>query len=357
MPFRMVHLGGGLRAFDDKTAKAKIQVSPDLRVADFATTTYPELYGQLRALGLQAIGVEFISADVSAGRIAPDWECASPSGGFKVREARIWWDGARHVANDSHLLDVVDLAARTSTYLGLLPIRILDLSRAYNQTLRAYRLDSSGETNYFFDNSFRPYIDAAIHAFVADAASFRDLLAEAAWRLVLNERSNVTKLKGFLKTAKDSAHPLAQAIISAGNDGGWLKVLSDLRNHITHAAPVGHASAFQFCQPRSFRLGEIEALSLHYPLLDEQGLVRQFPTHSQTTVSEGLAFWQVYKAYADVSMDALEYCWATLGKLVDLSSEIGRASGLKSETPVIRKDDLVGIPRVRLGERAHVPGH
>jgi hypothetical protein len=354
LPARVVHLSGGLRALDLRAGTAVIQIAQDQRFAEFQTT-YAELYDQLRALALKPIGVEFLGRDSQAGKIAPDWQCADPSRGFKIRQERIWWDGARHVATDEQLRDVVDLSARISTYLALLPIRVLQLSDAYNRTLRAYWLDNAGEKNRFFDNSFRPYIDSAIHAFVADAASFRDVLAEAIWKLVLKEASSITKFSKFLRKAKPNAHPLAESIITAGEKGGWLRSLSDLRNHITHVAPVGHAPAYQFCQPRMSRVGQLEAPTLHYPILDANGGIREFaePINPGNDM-ESRAAWESYEAFCNTSLDALDYCWGALGRLIHLLSAIRSASGLKSKTPMLTKDDLVGPPRVRTGEITQV---
>lgn len=357
MPPRIVHLLGGLRGADSRAGKAIIQLSPDQRLAEFPTSTYAELYAQLRSLRLEVLGVEFLTYDSMRDELAPDWQCASPSGGFKIREQRIWWDGARHVAANEHLSDVASLAARISSYLALLNIRVLQLSEAYNRTLCGWsRSDPKGE-NLFFDNSFRPYIDAAIHAFVADAASFRDLLAEATWKLVLNEKGSVRKLAKFLVRAKSSDHPLAKAIIDAGQSHGWLWTFAELRNHITHVAPVGHASAFQFCQLRTIGIGKIRVHPLHYPVLDESGSVQEFPESDRVdSRAQSKALWKRYERFCNTSQDALHYCWTTLGKLVDLLGQIGSASGLPSETPTLTEADLLGKPRLRVGDITRVHG-
>jgi hypothetical protein len=238
------------------------------------------------------------------------------------------------------------LAGRASTYLDLLPLRILELSNAYNRALQSYLCDHPEPDNVFFGNRFRKYIDAAIHAFVADAASFRDLIAEAAWKLVLHQTSEVTSLKAFRKKASSSDDPIAQLILTAAEVGGWLKKFSDLRNHITHVAPVGRGSSFQFCQPRSISIGSnVNAITLHYALLDETGAVREdqrFLDFSDDGATR--AALEEYKTFVDTSVDALKYAWETLDRMVGLLEKIGTASNIRSETPHLTDADLIGEP-------------
>jgi hypothetical protein len=345
MPPRVVHLLGGLRAIDDR-ADVSIQLAADQIIARFSAPDYPQLYNQLRSLNLCPIGAEFLNRRSYRGLDAPDWQCAAIEGGFNIRLARNFWAGARHAAQNVGKTDVADLAGRASTYLDLLPIRILELSNAYNRALRSYLCDRPARDNLFFENTFRPYIDAAIHGFVADAASFRDLIAEAAWKLVLRQATGVTSLKRFRKEAKTYTEPIAQLIIAAAEPGGWLKALSDLRNHITHVAPVGRGSSFQFCQPRALLIGStIETIVLHYPLLDGTGAVSEHERPSdfndEAAVRRAL---ERYKAYADTSIDALRYAWETLDKMVDLLEQIGTLSGIRSEIPHLTDADLMEEP-------------
>jgi hypothetical protein len=348
MPPRIVHLLGGLRAVDDRENPVRIEAGHDQRFAQFSAPSYRNLYGDLMASGLQPIGAEFVNRQSLEGLAAPDWQCASPGQGFKLRIERDLWAGVRHAAINSGDLIARDLAERASTYLDLLPIRILQLSEAYNQTLRAFLADGGGDS-IFFQNSFGRYIDAAIHGFVADAASLRDIIAEALWKLIVKEAVQVTTLATFLKKAKAHPHKLVQSVIAAGKEGGWLKNLSDLRNHITHVAPLGRSAEFHMCQPRKAKIGRaIEATVLHYPLLEGSGALRpeQAPVDfsDEATVKARL---QEYKSYCDSSIDALDYAWRTLAQLVDLLAELRAGAGLRSETMTLTDEDLVGEVTIR----------
>lgn len=343
MPPRIVHLLGGLRAVDDRAGPVRIEVGHDQPLAQFPVPPYADLYRQLIALGLQPIGAEFVHLGSYEGLEAPDWQCASPGQGFKLMKERDLWAGVRHVAMNEKAPVVRDLAGRVTTYLDLLPIRILQLSEAYNQSLRAILADGNGDS-IFFQNSFGRYIDAAIHGFAADAASFRDIIAEALWKLIVKEAGHVTTLATLLKKAKSHSHPLVQSVVTAGGNGGWLKNLSDLRNHITHVAPVGRAAEFHMCQLRKAKIGpNIEVTSLHYALLEGSGSLR--PEQELVDFNDEAAIraqLEEYKRYCDSSIDALEYAWKTLGNLVDLLSALRTAARLKSERLHLTDEDLVG---------------
>jgi hypothetical protein len=351
MPPRIVHLLGGLRAIDDQSGSVTIQGGPDQFVGKFASTAYPELYGQIRALKLSVVGVEFLNLDSHSGLAAPDWQCASVGGGFGVLNERNLWSQIRYAAGKDGRKDVFDIAARVSTYLDLLPIRIFELSRAYHRSLRSHWANHESDPRKkgsFFQNSFQRYIDAAIHAFAADAASFRDLIAESVWKLVLGHSERVTTLATFLKRAKTSEHPVARLIISAAKEGGWLCILTNFRNHITHVAPVGRASAYHMCQERLVGIGpDVKAATLHYALLDSSGAVRDAPEPDFADLVSVRAALEEYKGFCNSSLDALAYIWTTLDELVKLIADVRMATGLRAEMPVLTDKDLIGPVRFR----------
>lgn len=343
MPPRIVHLLGGLRAVDDRSGMVFVQAGHDQRLAQFPAPPYHDLYRHLIAGGVRPIGAEFVNRQSLQGLMAPDWQCAALEGGFKLRKERDLWSGVRHAAIADGALVVRDLAERAGTYLDLLPIRILQLSEAYNQALRAHIANGNADS-VFFENTFSDYIDAAIHGFVADAASFRDLIAESLWRLIVKETGPVTTLSALLKKAKSHSHPLVQSVIAAGADGGWLKNLSELRNHITHVAPVGRSADFHMCQPRKLKIGKtIEVTALHYALLEGAGTLRPDPGPVDFNCEDAIrARLEEYQGYCNTSIDALEYAWMTLGKLLDLLTDLRLAARLRSEMLTLTDKDVVG---------------
>lgn len=314
----------------------------DKQFGHFAAPKYAELYQSLISLGLVPIGAEFVYDQSYRGMDAPDWECAAPAGGFQMlAERRIWSDIRTAAFTDGNRL-VADIASRSKTYLDLLSIRILQLSNAYNQALRAAR---DVKPDHFFGNRFQPYIDAALHAFVADAASFRDLIAETVWRTILGGGPEVTTLSSFLKKAKQNPHPLATSILAEGQAGGWLKILSDLRNEVIHVAPVGRSQSFHFCQAREVPCGEKKLTLLHYPLLAEDGSIRRGDDDDFVDFSDEAAIranLEEYRAYCATSIDGLRYAWETTGKLVNLHREARLAASFRAERVTITDADIIG---------------
>lgn len=258
---------------DARDGKVHLQLAHNRQLGHLAAPEkYGELYKSLISLGLTPVGVEFVYGTANGGLAPPDWECAAPQGGFMALSEGLAWDNIRTAAlSDGNRL-VADIASRSKTYLQLLSIRILQLSDAYNQTIRAAR---DARPGHFFSNRFLPFIDAALHAFVADAACFRDVIVETVWRLVLKEDASVTTLATFLRKAKTNPHPCATAIVAMGQPGGWLKTFSDLRNEVTHVAPVGRSQTFHMCYARAMPCGDGQITLLHYPLLAEDGSVRR----------------------------------------------------------------------------------
>jgi hypothetical protein len=350
LPPRIVHLLGGVRAVDDGQGQVVIEIAADRSLGQFQAPPYPNLYATLRGIGFIPLGCEFLNSLSLRGLDAPDWECASPAGGFLLREERLAWGNIRTAAITDKNAPVEDLASRASTYLDLLAIRIMDLSNAYNQALAAYQ-GTGGKIGHMFGNGFQTYIDAAIHAFVADAASYRDLIAETVWRLVLGESEKVTTLATFIKKAAKHGHPLATRIIAETKPGGWLKAFTDLRNDIIHVAPVGRGHAFHLCETRELRVKDGAVVpQLHYPILKEDGTIWKSGLGGLGDDDEAMrAKLAEYRAYLATSLDGLAYAWNVLASLAGLHKEARVAANPRAEQRVITKEDIVGeIRRVTL---------
>lgn len=321
-----------------------MQIAADLSLAKFPTPEYAQLYAKLMKRGLSVIGVEFVSRDTYEGSRAPDWQCTFPATGFELRAELMAWSEIRHAAYADNRPDIADVAARCKTYLDLLSIRVWQLSKAYNQMLRAWRV-GDGKIGHHFGNTFMPHIDAAMHGFLSDAGSFRDLIAEIAWRFLLGGDASVTTLASFLKKAKASTDPIAQEIIAAGQDGQWLKRFTDLRNDIVHVAPVGRSSSFHACQVREHDCGNgIKLPALHYPILAADGTVwkgegEPFDHNDEPAI---IAALQRYDEFLSSSIDGLDYAWRTLGQFVELLRKVRGGTGFRGEMMTITDDDIIG---------------
>lgn len=338
---RIVHLLGGLRAVDARDGQVGIQVSLDRRLAQFAAPPYPNLYPTLSSLGLHPIGVEFVHHGSYTGIDPPDWQCASPSNGFQILAEQQAWQDIRTAAYSDKNPALADFASRTKSYLSLLPIRIFQLSEAYNRTLRRAGVIKPGR---LFDNVWRPHLEAAVHAYLADAASFRDLIAEGVWRFLLGGDTTVTTFASFLKRAKDNPNTLAQAILSAGKPGGWIKIFTDLRNDVIHVAPVGRSQALHFCQAREVECGPVKILTAHYPLLANDGSIYRTDDADLNFEDEGLIRRRLdeFRAYCLTSIDGLTYTWETAARFVELLSSLRDLAGFRQEGTTITDADIIG---------------
>lgn len=194
-PPRLVHLSGGLRALDDRST-VRVEIAPGIPVLDFPAPNFHELYAFLRRLGMTVVGVDFINDMAVRGADARDWQTASPLGGFRALHEFRGWSEVRHAASVDKDDALRSAASRCQTYIRLLQLRILGLSESYNAALRGWYL-SGGKRDHLHSSGFLSLIDAAVHAFLADAASFRDLLVEVVWSEVLKKPTPVRKIRAL----------------------------------------------------------------------------------------------------------------------------------------------------------------
>lgn len=348
---RILHLAGGYRAFD--LGDPEIRIGPDLQrhMLTIPAQPYNGLFAALESIGFQTIGVDFISGQAQLRmHLPPDFQTFTLTSGFATMWGERAWSGVKNVKSQK-TQEILDLSERFATYHRLLTLRIRDLSEAYRNSLLAQMTGIDGkyqvpEDGVLFSSGFQVHIEAALHAFLADAASLRDLIGEATWRLVLQEPSrNVTTFSTFLKKTRDrtSGHPLLADLQKAGADGGWIKILTELRNSVTHIAPLGnthelHESQIRF-QP--FRGGS--APVLHYPLTLADGSTRPRPEpidFDDHTLLE--ARFRVYLEFVNNSGDALLYASKCADQLIAMAIRVREAAGLTHKIRHTTDADLAG---------------
>ena len=308
----------------------------------FERPAYPALYATLEDLKLQPVGVEFISSEMELnGSMPRHWVSWRTPKGLDIVHRKQKWSSIRFAESDRDLIRY-EIAGKIGTYLRLTDLRLKQLSEAYHQTLRAKLRREDGDPQPqpgFFQNQWMAEIEAAIHAYFADAAAFRDVLAEGMWLLLVKNKSKtVSKMGALLKNVKGGDHPLIDEVIREGNDGGWIKNLTDLRNGIIHDAPIDRSQEHSFCELRALPHNKGNSLFiLHYPLTTaEWGRrehKRQFPpTRDESEMKET---FERYREFAISSGDALEYAWRTLSNLADLAERFRIAAGLEADIPRI----------------------
>lgn len=350
---RVVHLQGGQRAFDLFEAHVTVGVSEEQPILTIPRPRYPTLYAVLRQIGFSSIGVDVLSHIGEAhGVIPPNWQVCNNQTGFSAMMRERAWTDVRNVPSQK-TPELIDFAGRFTTYHRLLSHRVRELSEAYSRALRAALLDLDGKpkplvSGGLFSNGFLTYIDAAIHGFLADAVCFRDLISEAVWRLVLKESSTEVKvLPSLVKTSKSSREPVVLAIHAAAKDG-WLKQLTDLRNGVTHIAPLANAHELHMADLRLKSVGEVTVPYVHYPLTTKDGGMRDRPPRVVFSNDEKTRnVIKEYRAFVAESGDALEYAAATFDRLVGLASDVRLAAGLQSQVLLITDKDIIGPVRIK----------
>ncbi|MDZ4057567.1 MAG: hypothetical protein U1D69_11530 [Polynucleobacter sp.] len=316
---------------------------------------YNDLYKALKSIGLRPVGVDFVSGRAQAGmHLPPDFQTIAMPGGFEALSGERAWADVKHVP-EQRTRDILDISGRFTTYHRLLALRVRELSEAYRGCLLAQLTDIDGKykepkDGVLFSNGFQLHIEAALHAFLADAAAMRDVIAEAVWRLVLRESStDVTSFSTLLKKTrnKENVHALVDDLRDIGAEGGWMKVLTDLRNSVTHIAPLANTNELHLSQVRIQPLRGGSIPIIHYPLTQADGTVRPRPEPIDFNDEMGLkARFRAYGDFVAQSGDALAYASECTERLVSTSNRVRKAAGLKHEMLTLTDADIIGPVRI-----------
>ncbi|NBB65954.1 hypothetical protein GVN18_42585 [Pseudomonas sp. ODNR1LW] len=319
---------------------------------------YEQVFGALESIGLQVIGADFISGASQELNLPPEFQPITQTSGFSTLWSERAWSDVKNVKSQ-RTPEIVDISGRFATYHRLLAIRIREISEAYKGALTSKLTDIDGkyirpEQDTLFSNGFQAHIEAAIHAFLADAAAFRDLIAESIWKLILkNQNKEVTTFGSLIKKTKNYSHKgdLLSYIHRNGSDGGWIKNLTDIRNSIIHVAPLANANELQSLHLRTRQLKGGSIPIIHYPLTTSDGRLRTRPEPVDFDDHENLkARFQTYHEFVKQSGDALIYARNCLGQLVELGNKVREAANLQHKILTITDADIIGPIRIHGGK-------
>lgn len=352
---RIVHLTGGYRAYDFGESEIRVGLDFQRYMLAIPNQPYNDVFAALESIGLQVIGTDFISSPSQQEmHLPPDFQTVTLHSGFAALWGERSWSDVKNVQAQRTRM-ILDISGRFATYHRLLTLRIREMSEAYRGGILAQLTDIDGKYKKpnegdLFDNGFQNYIEAAIHAFLADAAALRDLIAEAAWKLILGQNNNeVTTFRAFLKKTKSfvSDHLLIAQLHQAGAEGGWIKNLTDLRNAVTHIAPLANTHELHTSQLRQQSLRDGSIPTLHYPLTMADGSLRPRAEPIDFDDHAGLdARFRTYGEFVNSSGDALIYASKCADQLVAVATQVREAAGLKHEIRTITGADLAGPVRL-----------
>ncbi|MEQ8433341.1 MAG: hypothetical protein RIA71_03805 [Oceanicaulis sp.] len=339
---RFVHLLGGLRAFDVMAPEVEIGVDTLKCHVKFKRPQYANLFHAINSFNLKVIGCEFIDGQEEILEIQPrDWLLSHQSG-WSIKFVQQEWSNISYKASQEGKLRLASVSERIRTYLRLIELRVKKISDAYHNTLRAHLYPGPVEKAPYigmFGNQWLIEIDAAVHSFLADAGTLRDVLAEAIWIVLLqSDDQSVKTMASLIKRSKSSDNELIQSIINEAKTG-WIKNLTDIRNHQIHVAPVSSFHEHTFCQAREITLrGGAKLIGLHYPFTTFDWRLRkrselEVDYSSESKVKKSI---KIYDEFANNSGDALEYCWMTANNMASFAESIRIASGLSAPIPTVK---------------------
>lgn len=341
---RIVHLVGGLRAIDLNQDEVLVGVSETYVFARLKTPPYSDLYRQLETIGFRVIGVDFLTNHDRVELSPPDFEAFCMGSGFYAMEGERAWSRVRHAAANAKNWRVKELSGKIRTYLRLLPMRLREISEAYNSCLRqAVLMRNSVKIGHNFSNQWTVHIDAAVHAYLSDAGAFRDVLSEFTWRVILGEGDGVTRHSKLIRKTNAETSDLLRYIHESSREGGWLFQLGALRDEVIHAAPIADSQEFHFGQLRALAGAEKGYIAtLHLALLQADGSVRKPERPDGGADLPIKTSLKAYRQYVETGRDALAVCEGYLVDLVKLSDRLRLESGLKEEEVVLTGKDIIG---------------
>ena len=343
---RIFHLAGGLRAFDvgGEWVTLGTKELPYLRA-----TRPSNVLVWLQSAGLVPVGCELAEPnDDMKGLYPAQWRAWSPTLQFRSQHIFNEWANVRHQASATGNHTAGRVARKLRAYLRLLNLRLYQLSDAYHSMLQLHIIQNGPkeiENEHLFSGLWLDEVEAAIHAFLADAASMRDALAEAVWLLILKRPRDVQTIASLINKAKSETHPLVVQMLKDADTGGWLLNLAELRNEFLHEVPVASAHEHPLCALRLFQAGTQRIPMMHYPLTTKdwgvrKGVARTVDYSNREAVEHS---YETFGNYVRESGDALQYATQTLTNLFELAERVRTEAGLKAEMPRIGDADVISI--------------
>ena len=346
---RVVHLGGGLRAVSEPQKKVFLEPhSPEGTIA-VDLDDFGSLYGVIeKHLHLKVIGCDFFELKEQVlGYMPPEWRPFNRARnlGWATNDAAQVWSEISHAAFRANNLVLAQQARHISTQLRICIARLRDLSEKYHQHLSAmveggaYR-ETRGYTGNFTDEIF-----ISVHAALFELCTLRDFITGFVGYAVFGAAN--LGLGSFLKRARggqDKPAIVAQILDAAkdeDNDEGWLHLLTEYRNLITHNAPLADAHGVVMVRHINISVGEkCFAPSVSLPLPNSPKVLRK--RFAQPSAFETSEEWlgASRSLMGEEGRDALQFCHAALFNLAELARDAAALSPLQP-TPIVFDDRTI----------------
>lgn len=285
---REVHLHGGLLAINEPQSNI-VRLWPNTlcgKSCQIKIPTYGKIYTGLKSLGVEIVGLEFITHEGEAiGESPTQWRAYST-------QQKVWpnWDATQlwsQIGNASYKhKDGVcyDLSKRISYQLTSLNLRLKDLSLSYRDQLNALNIKSKPKHGQRFQDGFTDTVYQKFHSFLFDSCILRDYLSEFIYRFsrrgaLREEGKEVTTAGGLYKLLKKNCDLSAfeKHLKESMDNGGWLKELGAYRDLVMHSAPINIANHQLYCIQEIISLPDSKQVqSVRFPIpSNPDGLYRQ----------------------------------------------------------------------------------
>lgn len=345
---REIHLHGGLLAINEPKSNV-VRLWPNTLCGkrfEIKIPTYGKIYSEIKSLGLDIVGIEFITHESEAiGESPTQWRPYS-------YQQKIWpnWDATQlwsQIGNASYKHKdglCYDLSKRISYQLTSLSLRLKDLSLSYRDQLNALNIQSKPSHGQRFQDGFTDTVYQKFHSFLFDACILRDYLSEFVYNFsgggALREvGKEVTTAGGLYKLLMKSSELsfFENHLKECMDNNGWLKELGAYRDLVMHSAPISIANHQLYCIQEIISLPDSkQAQSVRFPIPgNPDGLYRQrckrddFDKYVKELELIAKAALDDYGEY-----DCLKYAQTTSTKLSYLALESGSLAPYK---PMIQK--------------------
>jgi hypothetical protein len=285
---REVHLHGGLLAINEPQSNV-VRLWPNTlcgKRCEIKIPTYGRIYTGIKSLGLEIVGIEFITHESEAiGESPTQWRSYSA-------QQKIWanWDATQlwsQLGNASYKHKdgfCYDLSKRISYQLTSLNLRLKDLSLSYRAQLNALDIKSKPKHGRRFQDGFTDTVYQKFHSFLFDSCILRDYLSEFIYNFsrggaLREEGKNITTAGGLYKSLRKSGElsSFEQQLKKYMDDDGWLKELGAYRDLVMHSAPINISNHQLYCIQQVISLPDSkEVQSVRFPIPNNpDGLYKQ----------------------------------------------------------------------------------
>jgi hypothetical protein len=235
----------------------------------------------------------------------------------------------------------MDVCSRINFEVKACNLRLRQLSEAYK--VEVWSLHETGRFSIGKIDTLNSFsLSLETHDLLRELCTLRDYLAEFIANFVLDHLlrvdNRILSMTSLIKAIKNNEildNDIASELLEITNENkcGWLAKLSAYRDLVVHYVPLGQASGRGFVIERFLPgngLGDFP--SIYFPIPSDLFRVKRDRSKGSPfkTVSEWI---EASKKDDTDSLDALEYCSQSVGKMMSLACKIAELAPILPEIP------------------------